>query len=385
MSIETELLSMLMQMGLPTNGLPRQEAISFAMVGESGIGKSEGVVAIANALSEALGIEFPAETVALPQTPSENLNGIPVPDRENKTMDLYVMSLGRTLRDAGQGVLLMDELTSAPAPTGAACQTVAQKGKLGDFQLPPSVARGFAFNDPDSATAGRPLYPAESNRPCWVYWKLDFEEWADFMLGRGGMQAGIRVLPKDWERNNIDTAAALTTGFCRARREHWHKQPAAHDATRPWPSARSWANSTRLLAACLSLGLTHEDRLTTAAISGCVGEEPAFEFLKWVKYVDLPDPEVVLADPKNFELPKREDRLRAILDSVSKAGCDDAYQGEAFTKRWRAVVALLERVEKRDLVMGSAQYVLNKIPKGEDYPELARTFYDVRRTVGLVK
>ncbi len=54
-----------------------------------------------------------------------------------------------------------------------------------------------------------------------------------------------------------------------------------------------------------------------------MGQGPAIELLSWLAEADLPDPEVVLADPDAFQLPERGDRAYAALSSVAAAVAAD--------------------------------------------------------------
>lgn len=384
MNNQAKLLSIIMQTGLPKAGVSKPEAIPFALIGPPGTAKTAVVTEIANELSTELDKPFPAETLALPQTMPESLGGCPVPNWDDKVMELFVLRVGAQLKRAQQGVLFLDELTSAPAPVGAAAQTVIQNGKLGDFQLPSSVSRGVAMNDPETATAARPLSSAESNRFCWIPWELDVVSWTNYMLGGKGLAANVTVLPDNWERIHYRFAASLVTHYCRRMPKDLLREPPVHDATQPWPSPRSWRNAARLIAACKSVGEPIGSELTTAAISGCVGEDVTLKFLDFVRNLDIPDPEEVLKDPENYPLPERDDKLLAAVNAVATAGCDTRYNGEEFNKRWRAACTVCERFpNKKDTIMSAAVFLLGHHPGGDEpLPKLGQWYRDLMSSIG---
>src|ERR1700733_13633819 len=66
-------------------------------------------------------------------------------------------------------------------------------------------------------------------------------------------------------------------------------------AGRGWPSPRTWEMAARLMAAGNAARASQDAR--SALIRGAVGDGAGIEFLAWLVEMDLPDPEVVLADP----------------------------------------------------------------------------------------
>jgi hypothetical protein len=87
--------------------------------------------------------------------------------------------------------------------------------------------------------------------------------------------------------------------------------------------------AARLMAAAGAAGTSDEAR--SALIQGAVGEGAGVEFLAWLSEMDLPDPEVVLADPTAFRLPERGDRAYAALAAIASA-----VAGNPTAERWAA-------------------------------------------------
>ncbi|MDB5716174.1 MAG: ATPase associated with various cellular 3 [Sphingomonadales bacterium] len=384
MATHTKLLSICLQMGLETSGAEKPEALPALLIGAPGSAKTEVIQAISRALSEKLGGNFPVETMACPQMAPENIAGVPVPDRERKVTDLYVLSIGKKLIEEGRGILFLDEFSSAPDTVAAACLTLVQSGMLGDHKLPPSVARVLAMNDPERATAGRPLMAPESNRVCWIPWSLDKDDWVNYMKGGPGATGDIVVLPTNWEKDFYFQSVSLVTAFINAAPNRLSVEPDPNKAGVAWPSPRSWRNATRLLAAGFSLGEKVNSNLMTAAITGCVGDTVGGEFLAFAHKLDLPDPEEVLAEGGKYVLPARDDKALCILESVAAVAC---YDRPDRNKRWQAACDLVETASKKrsDIVISVIQYLMNNKPEGAKVPNAAGVYFRTLNDLGLLK
>ncbi|NEA06022.1 AAA family ATPase, partial [Streptomyces sp. SID10116] len=69
-----------------------------------------------------------------------------------------------------------------------------------------------------------------------------------------------------------------------------------------------------------------------------VGDGPGLELLAALDRMDLPDPELLLADPAHADLPQRGDLRQAVLDAVVAA-----VRNRPERSRWDAAWALLVR------------------------------------------
>jgi MoxR-like ATPase len=142
----------------------------------SGVGKSQIVAQVANALNyEFLDIRAvqldPVDLCGLPRITADCAEWVPP----------------KFLPTGGQGILFLDELTSAPQMTQAGCYQLVLDRKLGEYQLPegwvviaagnPASERGVHFSMP------RPL----RNRFVHLDLEPDFEDWTQWAV-----KAGIR-------------------------------------------------------------------------------------------------------------------------------------------------------------------------------------------------
>lgn len=380
MSNQTKLLAICIQAGFPNSGVPKPEAVPALIVGAPGTSKTAIMQGLADQIAKHLGRPFPLETMACPQMAPENIAGVPVPDREKKVTDLFVLSIGKKLIDAEYGIMFLDEFSSAADTVAAASLTLTQSGMLGDHKLPSSVARVLAMNDPERATAGRPLMAPESNRVCWINWELELAPWVDYMKGGQGALEDIVMLPNNWEVENFPIAASLVTAYLGTTPGDFLVEPPPAEAGKAWPSPRSWRNATRLLAACFSLGQKVNSDLAASAVCGCVGEAAGRKFIEYAIAMDLPDAEVVLATGPSFAWPKRDDKVLCILESVAAVACLDRPDS---VKRWQTACEIVASLARPDIIINVITYLMGKKPKDATVPKAAGVFFKVRKEMNM--
>jgi hypothetical protein len=163
---------------------------------------------------------------------------------------------------------------------------------------------------------------------CHLTWHTDPRAVADGLAG-GWAAPVVPLLPDGWQAEEL-LARGLVAAFLHVRPGLACAPPAeAAAAGRGWPSPRTWEMAARLMAAAGAAGTSDEAR--SALIQGAVGEGAGVEFLAWLSEMDLPDPEVVLADPTAFRLPERGDRAYAALAAIASA-----VAGNPTAERWAA-------------------------------------------------
>lgn len=350
-----------MQAGLPHGGGKKPTAIPALLVGGPGLAKTEIINKISSELAKKLNMEFPCETIACPQVQPETIGGLPVPNHDHKYTELFILNAGKKLARTGQGCLFFDEFSSGSDPVAAASLTAIQSGQLGDFVMPAAIARIAAMNEPEKAVQGRQLMAPESNRFCWIFWTLEFDDWADYVQGGPGALKDVVVLPNNWEADFYDEAVGIVLRFLKSfPTKHFNKEPEPSKASVAWPSPRSWLNAIRLVAACLSLGEKYTSTLIQDAVQGCVGEAAASEFNSWINNLDLPDPEEVLRQGVNFKFNPnyRDDQLAAALESVAHVATrNHPSRGE----RSRTAADIVMKFEKKkDIIMTAITLVVQK-------------------------
>lgn len=346
--------------------------------GAPGIGKSAFVRSLARALGAHLEVIVPSL-----REPSDLL-GLPMRTEEG-TAHVPPAWAVRSAR-AQRAVVFIDELTTAPPAVAAALMGVILDRRVGEFEFPDTVSIVAAANPPEQAPAGMPLPAPLANRVCHLDWGTpDPRAWATaLMRGFEGEEERIPLLPPDIDlERGPERARArqLVAAFIMARPHLLHALPRTEEEQgRAWPSPRSWDLATRLLAAAWAAGAGEE--VEFLLLAGMVGEGAALEFAAYVRELDLPDPEALLADPDRAPLPARGDLLLAAL-----GGAVAAAVRELTPPRWAAAWRLLARAAREvapDVAAAAATDLARARRPDLPLPAEIREFLPVLREAGLV-
>jgi len=363
-----------------------QVNVTTLCTGKPGIGKTAIVRAITKQIELAKhgGKGFPFVVTNAAQGMAEDIGGAQVPNHENKTMEGYIMGAIKTFVIHGKGVHLCDEYGSANNNYRAAMLSVNEGRLYGDHHLP-NVAVVCCMNPPDIATNGADMTPPESNRFFWLPWNLEDSAWFDYMLGGNGAATQVPILPDKWEDSYLPKAKSLIVSFLKRNPKRIHDMPPPEKATQPWPSNRSWEYAALMLGATRAAGFDLASDHVHAAVCGCIGTAVGDEFFAWVKDMDLPDPEELLADPANAHklIHSRHDRAMVTLEAMAAAACEKSNKN--FPKRWEAAWEILRPViqSHQDRAEPAAKILARNKPPGCNFPQEAAALLKVRREVGI--
>ncbi|MFF0484500.1 AAA family ATPase [Streptomyces sp. NPDC004435] len=300
--------------------------------GEPGIGKTAAL----SRLAEELGL--PLTTVIASVHEPTDFSGLPVlgddPAARGVTMAPPDWAV-RLVRE-GRGLLFLDELSTAPPAVQAALLRLVLERRVGTLTLPPGVRIVAAANPRASAADGWELSAPLANRFVHLRWTHEHDV---VVRGLGGTWPRATLPRLDPLRlpEAVDRARRAVCGLLGARPTLVHRLPT--EETRrggAWPSPRSWDMTLRLLAFATVADSSRD--VLSFLIRGAVGDGPGFELLAWLDRMDLPDPEVLLADPTGAELPERGDRRQAALEAVVTA-----VRERPARDRWDAAWVLLAR------------------------------------------
>jgi hypothetical protein len=354
------------------------EALSLAVAarvpvllwGAPGTGKTSALRALADAAG------LPCEVVIASIREPSDFAGLPVViDGEVR---FAPPSWARRLAGCTEGLLFLDELSTAPPAVQAALLRVVLERVVGDLTLPDGIVIVAAANPPEQAADGWDLSAPLANRFCHLDWVMDARTFAE------GMAAGFAAptaaqLPDGWERNLV-SARALVSAFALVRPALVVAPPVdASEAGRGWPSPRTWEMTARLLAAAKACGAS--DDAVSAVVRGAVGDGAGAEFLAWSSELDLPDPEAVLADPSSFVLPERGDRAYAALSSIAAAVVADTTV-ERWLAGWKVLGAAGERAP--DVAAVAARLLARCRPAGAAAPPEIKAFLPLLRDAGML-
>ena len=285
-----------------------QARIPILIWGSPGVGKTSAITSIAKSLN--LLIEV---VIASIKEPSD-FSGLPCIDPITKTTTFAPPDWAKRLCDAGQGILFLDELTTAPPAVQKALLRVVLEKVVGGLRLPDSIAIVAAANPPEEASDGYDLTPPLANRWVHISWPNDVEYWCHGMK-QGWRTVSIPTLPTNWQ-SQIDPVTSLITGFIKRMPEMLYQFP--KDATemgKSWPSNRSWDMAIKVMAACQSSNIS--DEIMYSLVAGCVGEATAIALSSYLREMNLPDPETLLSNPDLLVLnANRHDIVQATLMSV---------------------------------------------------------------------
>ncbi|MFJ5775395.1 AAA family ATPase [Streptomyces sp. NPDC093094] len=338
--------------------------------GEPGIGKTAALTQLAEAL------ELPLTTVIASVHEPSDFSGLPVvgDDPAEQGVPMAPPDWAVRLVRAGRGLLFLDELSTAPPAVQAALLRLVLERRIGALRLPPGVRIVAAANPRSSAADGWELSPPLANRFVHLRWTHDHEV---VVRGLGGTwpRATLPLLDPAGLPEAVAFARRAVCGFLRARPALVHRLPSG-EARRggAWPSPRSWDMTLSLIAFATAAGSSRE--VLSLLVRGTVGDGPGLELLAAIDRMDLPDPEVLLADPARAELPERGDLRQASLDAVVAA-----VNARPERSRWDAAWALLVRATETgapDLVVAPATALAALRREDWDVPEA------VERLTGVV-
>lgn len=358
---------------------PQLDALAVAVLadvpvllwGSPGTGKTSAVLGLAQALG------WPVEVVVGAIREPSDFAGLPVVT--DGGVQFAPPRWARRLAEAGDALLLLDELTTAPPAVQAAMLRVVLERHVGDLALPAGVRVVAAANPPDEAADGWELSAPMANRLVHLDWTVDAEVVAQGLVVGFDVPAGLLAGKLPGPAQEL-AARSLVGAFLHVRPALVLDVPTSSAAAgRGWPSPRSWETVARLLAAAEATGASGEAR--SLLVTGAVGEGAGLELLSWAANLDLPDPAAVLADPDGFELPARGDRAYAALAAVVSYAVT---QGRP--EHWDAAWTVVARVAAStpDIAVLAARMLAARRPDGARIPSQVQSLTPVLRSAGLL-
>ncbi|MFE5284713.1 AAA family ATPase [Nocardia sp. NPDC056611] len=338
--------------------------------GEPGIGKTAALTQLSDAL------DLPLTTVIASVHEPSDFSGLPIIGDDPATQGVPMAPPEWAVRlvRAGRGLLFLDELSTAPPAVQAALLRLVLERRIGTLRLPPGVRIVAAANPRSSAADGWELSPPLANRFVHLNWVHDHEV---VVRGLGGTwpYATLPTLDPEKFPEAVDFARRAVCGLLAGRPKLVHQLPSS-EARRggAWPSPRSWEMTVRLIAFATAAGASRD--VLSLLVRGSVGDGPGFELLTSIDRMDLPDPELLLADPDAAELPTRGDLRQAALDAVVAA-----VRGRRTKARWDAAWVLLAKAAETgapDLVVVPATTLASVRHETWDVPA------SIERLTGMV-
>jgi hypothetical protein len=208
------------------------------------------------------------------------------------------------LPTSGKGILFLDELTSAPQMTQAACYQLVLERRLGEYVLPdgwvviaagnPASERGVHFSMP------RPL----RNRFVHLHLEADLPEWC-----RWAVRAGIR---------------SEIIAFLRFKPALLHDADTTSDQN-AWPTPRSWEMASNVLKGMAGRSGTSAAETEAQLLEGTIGLAATAEFVGFLRlFRQLPSIDEILLNPTSAPLPDEPSAQIAIATALGRAMSDQS-------------------------------------------------------------
>jgi len=251
--------------------------------GPPGVGKSQMVAQVAEKNN------IPVIDIRLSQMEPSDLRGIPFKDGNSVEWAVPSM-LPDAERHGPQGILFLDEITSAPPSVSAAAYQLILDRKLGNYEVPPGWAifaagnrqgdRGVTYTMPAPLANRFSHYEVDVNLDDWVSWA--------------------------WE-NNINERVI---GFVRFRPDLLFDFDPSHNPV-AFPSPRSWEFAHKALHKFED----HPD-LFLGTLQACVGPAAGVELNAFIESLDqMPDLDAIIAGEK-VAAPKEIDLQYAVAAAL---------------------------------------------------------------------
>jgi hypothetical protein len=251
--------------------------------GPPGVGKSDMVRQVADKH------QAPVIDIRLSQMEPSDLRGIPF--RSDGSVEWAIPSLlPDEKRHGSQGILFLDEITSAPPTVSAAAYQLILDRRLGEYQVPEGWAifaagnrqgdRGVTYSMPAPLANRFSHFEVETNLDDWVAWAY---------------------------RNQIDERIIA---FLRFRPELLFDFDPAHNPV-AFPSPRSWEFAHRALQKFVD-----HPQLLQGALQACIGPAAGVELHAFVSSLDkMPDLDAILRG-EEVSVPNEIDLQYAVASAL---------------------------------------------------------------------
>lgn len=279
------------------------------LTGKPGCGKTAIVAQAAAAAKKSL------LTIALPTCDAVDLRGLPRIDEHNKTV--WSSPLPKT----GEGVLLLDELSSAPPDVQVAAHHIVWMERGSDMCLPPGWHLVLTGNTASDRTVYRAPSGPLRNRLTIVH-----------------LEADIRA----WERWAMDAALnPAIIGFLRWRPELLLAPEVPAEGA--FPSPRAWERTGALLNLSVSASVERE------LIAGTIGEGAATELAAYLRTMrELPSIRAIVKNQQTADVPSSPSSLYALTTALAAYTRSEKISAMAYVRRLPAEFGLLYIRDVRD-------------------------------------
>lgn len=281
--------------------------------GAPGTGKSTFIESLAQE-------RFPVITLIASLHDPTDFNGLPVlvDGRVRFAPPEWV----HEFEQSGQGILFLDELTTAPPTVQAALLRLVLERKVGLNALPSEVRIVAAANPPEIAASGWELSPPLANRFVHIHWELPGETYQRALETGEFLRPQSFAIDRDRHRERAQYWRILVANFLKRNPALVNTQPGEGEYA--FASPRTWDYAIALMASCDLLGYAPKPGAQPQRaepfirlIQGCIGKGAATPFLKYLRELRIPDPEKVLHGRASVDAALREDELMTLFSAMA--------------------------------------------------------------------
>ena len=242
-----------------------------------------------------------------------DFSGLPVFDEG--TVRYAVPEWVRAFEPDGDGILFLDELSTAPPSVQAALLRVVFERKVGFHRLPDGVRIVAAANPPDLMVGGWELSPPLRNRFVHLQWDIPPELYV-LSLTQGWSAAELPRIDRADHARRLPEWQLKVGGFLRVSPHLLHGDP--EENPYGFPSPRTWDFAAALLTSCEALdirpgGSAEDQHILLELMSGCLGEGTAVSLLDYLTRLRIPNPEAVLAGEVSVNVDALDDSELYVL------------------------------------------------------------------------
>ena len=249
-----------------------------------------------------------------------DFSGLPIYDQERQRMRFVPPDWVGIFKE--DGVLFLDELTTAPPLVQAALLRVVLERTVGTYLLPKGVRVLAAANPPDAIAGGWELSPPLANRFVHIQWHLSGSALAEAFQD-GFARPQLPQFDREAHREATAYWRMMTAAFLRRDPSLAYTSPA--DEEKAFASPRTWDYAIHLAASCQLLGKAPRpgggsggSKLFLNLLQGCVGSGAATAFVGFLKDLKLPNPEKVLDGKAQVDIAGlKDDELYVLFCSLS--------------------------------------------------------------------
>jgi hypothetical protein len=261
---------------------------------------------------------FPVVTLIASIHDPTDFSGLPV--HENGRVRFAPPEWTFAFEDTQQGILFLDELTTAPPSVQAALLRVILERMVGFQTLPQGVRVIAAANPPELVTGGWELSPPLRNRFVHIRWELTGNEYVN-ALQEGFAKPELPAIDPKGHQESVAYWKMLVAAFLRRNPNLARTSPS--EEGHAFASPRTWDFAIHLMASCDLLDKALRPGqpgsvVFTNLLEGTVGRGAAVAFAGFLKNLRWPDPDEVL-DGKASVTPTqlRDDELYVLFTSLA--------------------------------------------------------------------